>query len=98
MKIETIEKHLGVALAEQPDLQELMRFLDLSGNKNLNSIDLQLTAWIDRPQQGAHRVMRGGSWVDGAQYCRVAYRFNNPPGHRWDFIGFRLALSLLSFG
>lgn len=35
---------------------------------------------------GSDRVLRGGSWVDGAGYCRVAYRFSIDPGSR-DFSG-----------
>ncbi len=56
------------------------------------------SAWIDAPERGSNRVMRGGSWNFDAQYCRVASRTSYPPGNRWYTIGFRLALSLQSVG
>ncbi len=37
------------------------------------------------------RVLRGGSWCNGGRWCRSAYRRFNPPGYRYDNIGFRLA-------
>ena len=36
------------------------------------------------------RVRRGGSW-DSALYARVAGRFNDGPGSRYDILGFRLS-------
>jgi formylglycine-generating enzyme required for sulfatase activity len=41
---------------------------------------------------GAFRVFRGGSWDDDAARCRSAYRFNDSPTHRFNALGFRLAL------
>lgn len=43
------------------------------------------------PDSGGHRVLRGGSWFNGARYCRSAYRNGSDPGNRYDFIGFRLS-------
>ncbi|MFN0213860.1 MAG: formylglycine-generating enzyme family protein [Saprospiraceae bacterium] len=40
------------------------------------------------------RVYRGGSWLNIAQWCRVAYRQSWQPGGRDYLLGFRLALSL----
>ena len=40
---------------------------------------------------GVARVVRGGSWVNGARVCRSAFRFNYVPGHSRHFIGFRFA-------
>ncbi len=50
------------------------------------------SAWIDSPR-GSDRVLRGGSWRDGARYCRSAYRYYSSPGNRLKFFGFRLACS-----
>ena len=42
---------------------------------------------------GSYRLLRGGSWIYDATYCRVAIRFNITPTYRGDYnIGFRLAL------
>ncbi len=50
----------------------------------------------DRVQRGAwnysDRVLRGGAWIDGAGYCRSAFRIRLWPGYRFGGIGFRLAL------
>lgn len=43
--------------------------------------------------RGVNRVIRGGSYFNNAQNCRVSNRNNNEPGNRNDNIGFRLALS-----
>jgi formylglycine-generating enzyme required for sulfatase activity len=42
------------------------------------------------PSSGAYRVVRGGSWDNGARDCQSAYRFNFIPGYRYSTIGFRL--------
>jgi formylglycine-generating enzyme required for sulfatase activity len=43
------------------------------------------------PNSGSFRVYRGGSWDDYADGCRVAYRSDDLPGYRLDYLGFRLA-------
>ncbi len=45
------------------------------------------------PATGSFRVHRGGSWGDGAGYCRSAYRSGLAPSNRRGSLGFRLALS-----
>ena len=35
------------------------------------------------------RVLRGGSWADGPESCRSAFRYHKPVGTRSDSIGFR---------
>ncbi|HRI62072.1 MAG TPA: formylglycine-generating enzyme family protein, partial [Saprospiraceae bacterium] len=45
------------------------------------------------PISGSSRVIRGGSWDDDPQYCRVAARRHGALVARSDFIGFRLARS-----
>ena len=42
------------------------------------------------PQSGSFRVIRGGSWYDGAQYLRSACRGNFGPANRGNGVGFRL--------
>ena len=42
------------------------------------------------PSSGSDHVIRGGSWDSYAQYCRNASRGSHPPGHRRNYLGFRL--------
>ena len=42
-------------------------------------------------EAGADRVIRGGSWFNGARYCRSAYRSRGVPGDRNFYLGFRCA-------
>ena len=44
------------------------------------------------PSEGSFRVVRGGSWDNDAQLCRVAYRGCSDPDGRDYYVGFRLAL------
>jgi len=41
---------------------------------------------------GSYRMLRGGSWYDGARYCRSANRYGGTPGRRGRYYGFRLVL------
>ena len=43
------------------------------------------------PSTGSCRVIRGGSWDDGARSCRSADRNRNSPGYRLDNLGFRVS-------
>jgi len=43
------------------------------------------------PEEGAKRVIRGGSWLPHARNARAAYRSWLLPGFRYDDLGFRLA-------
>jgi len=45
------------------------------------------------PPSGSYRVDRGGGWCGGAADCRSAFRDNNEPGYRNNFVGFRVALA-----
>ena len=45
------------------------------------------------PNGGSFRVYRGGCWSDVAGYCQSAYRRRNDPSVRYNFLGFRVALS-----
>jgi len=42
---------------------------------------------------GPYRVVRGGRWVNCADYCRSAFRNNNNPGSANYYIGFRVVLA-----
>jgi formylglycine-generating enzyme required for sulfatase activity len=46
------------------------------------------------PDNGAYRVIRGGSWRSVAHRCRSAYRNYSSPGNRGINLGFRLARSV----
>jgi formylglycine-generating enzyme required for sulfatase activity len=43
------------------------------------------------PESGSLRVLRGGSWYDGAGYCRSACRYGDAPSGRNRSLGFRLS-------
>ena len=45
----------------------------------------------EKGDKDAERVVRGGSWIDHARFCRAAYRFRFGPGIRRGNLGFRLA-------
>ena len=47
------------------------------------------------PSSGSLRVIRGGSWIFSARYCRVAGRYYGTPDYRSCRLGLRLALSQL---
>ncbi len=44
------------------------------------------------PASGTSRVLRGGSWSDGGNGLRCAYRISSAPDDRYSNYGFRLAL------
>jgi formylglycine-generating enzyme required for sulfatase activity len=46
------------------------------------------------PDAGNARVLRGGSWDFTPEFCRSAFRSWYVPGHRLNFIGFRLCFCL----
>ena len=48
------------------------------------------SAWLEK-SAGADRVVRGGSWFDGARYVRSAFRARLAPVVRLDNLGFRCA-------
>ena len=41
-------------------------------------------------ERGSSRVIRGGSWYNGAEFVRSALRGNGVPGNRSSYVGFRL--------
>ena len=44
------------------------------------------------PESGTRRVRRGGSLINGEQYCRSAYRYSDFPTYRANNLGFRTVL------
>ena len=47
--------------------------------------------WTDS-QDGFHRVIRGGSWINRGSLCRAASRTKFSPTYRSNRLGFRVAL------
>ena len=47
--------------------------------------------WTENRYGGSGRVVRGGSWLNLADYVRSAYRFRGGPDGANDDLGFRLA-------
>ncbi len=45
------------------------------------------------PEEGSHRLLRGGSWGYEANCCRVTRRDGLTPGHRYCDVGFRVVLA-----
>jgi formylglycine-generating enzyme required for sulfatase activity len=41
---------------------------------------------------GSDRVIRGGSWLNYARYCRSAHRYSDPPDRQYNLLGLRLVL------
>ena len=44
---------------------------------------------------GPYRVSRGGGWLSLPSACRSAYHNGDSPSDRYDYVGFRVALSLV---
>lgn len=44
------------------------------------------------PEEGSERVVRGGSWVNGAGLVRAANRSSEEPASKLNILGFRLAM------
>ena len=51
------------------------------------------SAWVDK-KKGIYRVIRGGSWDLGAQFCRTATRYRFQRSSCYGYLGFRLAKSV----
>ena len=43
---------------------------------------------------GSHRVIRGGSYMDSASFCKIQARYRNAPVDRDCSVGFRLKLQI----
>jgi formylglycine-generating enzyme required for sulfatase activity len=44
-------------------------------------------------EEAQARVIRGGSWINSPQYCRVSFRYLWHPALRFHYLGFRLVLA-----
>lgn len=72
-----------------------------SQNKKKSLLGKLLNLAEDTPKKsnrGYYRVLRGGRWSFGKHYCRVSGRYRDTPGVKYDYVGFRLALSPQSAG
>jgi formylglycine-generating enzyme required for sulfatase activity len=58
-------------------------------HKNYKEAPTDGRAWLSE-DEGASRILRGGSWVFNPRYCRSAYRFNFDPRDAFDYFGFRV--------
>jgi formylglycine-generating enzyme required for sulfatase activity len=75
--------------------------VDMSGNVWEWCQDWYVGSYLRTPrdsqpfsEKGSTRVVRGGSWVSAASYCRSAYRnYNTPTGRHYN-IGFRAVRTL----
>ncbi|MDV3351751.1 formylglycine-generating enzyme family protein [Leptothoe sp. LEGE 181152] len=56
---------------------------------NYNNAPTDGSAWMTNGND-EYRILRGGSWINGPEYCRSARRDLNQPGYRNYFIGFRV--------
>ncbi len=59
-------------------------------HNNYNGAPVDGSAWVDGDD--ARRLLRGGSWLNNARYCRSAYRDRYVPDSRSDTFGFRVVL------
>ena len=68
-----------------------------AGFTNLNDDDVCVIDPVG-PNVGTARVLRGGSWSNGARLVRSASRSYIGPDYRFDYVGFRLARGHKSSG
>ena len=47
------------------------------------------------PETGSYRVLRGGSWISPSVMCSVSHRFSFAPTTRKNYIGFRIARTMI---
>ena len=74
---------------------------DMLGNVWERTEDCWHIDYEDAPADGSawesedctFRVVRGGAWVNYAQFLRSAFRFRYAPGSRYEFVGVRIARS-----
>jgi len=96
-------RHIGTqpVMSKAPNVWNLY---DMSGNvwewcsdgwtDNYSARGKGVSDPLDNSPGAGRRVLRGGSWSDGAVGCRVAYRSRNTPVNRNQDLGLRLSRSL----
>ncbi len=82
-------------------LPNALGLYDMSGNvwewcaddwhDNYKGAPADGSAWVDSPERGSFRVLRGGSWDLYDFLCSVSYRINGTPDYRDGDIGLRVA-------
>lgn len=87
-KCNTVEINLGntspVGIFKKGDTPEGIS--DMAGN---------VWEWTDSwYEKEKYRVVRGGSWIHGGNYCRCAYRHRGAPDFLGNIVGFRCARTL----
>jgi formylglycine-generating enzyme required for sulfatase activity len=83
--------------ANHPRATTRWKIIDIEGNvwqwcDNVYVDKVETAADCERTEGGPYRASRGGCWGRSARLCRSANRNGHSPGHRLDYLGFRLAL------
>ncbi len=68
-----------------------LNLFDVAGNVLewcANKFDFEQQCIVDASDD--YRAVRGGSWYANSDFARSCSRLANPPGHRFDSVGFRL--------
>jgi formylglycine-generating enzyme required for sulfatase activity len=86
------------AVTEHMNKANAFGLVDMSGNvwewcqdKWINNYNNGPRDSQPRASNSSDRVVRGGGWCYGADYCRSAYRYNFAPSVRNDNVGFRVS-------
>jgi len=89
----------GHASTGGKDMVDGYGLYDMAGNVSEWCWDWYLDTWYANPVSGTSntrgpaagygRVLRGGSWISNAKYCRVSARYMSAPSYRCHCYGFR---------